>query len=80
MSRTLAHEFGPSARVTSILPGPFATDISKVWRQTQNFKARVQDIAMQRIGKPDEIAGAALYLASDAFSYTTGASLRVYGA
>ena len=43
------------------------------------FKRRAQRFALRRAGEPDEIVGAALYFASDASSYTTGAILQVDG-
>ncbi len=74
-----AHAFGPKVRVNTIVAGPFLTDISKAW-DLDAFNARVQaNYALGRGGQPDEIVGAALYFASDASSYTTGALLRVDG-
>ena len=62
-----------------IVAGPFLTDISKAW-DLDVFNARVQaNYALRRGGEPDEIVGAALYFASDASSYTTGALLRIDG-
>jgi NAD(P)-dependent dehydrogenase (short-subunit alcohol dehydrogenase family) len=72
----LAEAFAPQVRVNSILPGAFATDISKAW--PQELRAGV-GIPLGRVAEPAEIVGAALYLASDAASYTTGASIRVDG-
>lgn len=76
MTIGLAREFAPSVRVNTLSPGMFATDISKHWVNTERMKA---GIPMKRFGEPDEIVGAALYLASDASSYTTGADIAVGG-
>jgi NAD(P)-dependent dehydrogenase (short-subunit alcohol dehydrogenase family) len=74
-----AKEYGPIVRVNCIMAGPFLTDVSKVWAHSPEFAARKQTIALRRAGNPDEIVGAALYLASNAASYTTGAVLTVDG-
>ena len=75
----LARTFGPSVRVNCIVPGPFLTDISKAW-DLEAFQARAADsFALERGGEPNEIIGAALYLASDASSYTTGALIDIDG-
>jgi NAD(P)-dependent dehydrogenase (short-subunit alcohol dehydrogenase family) len=71
--------FGPKVRVNCIQPGPFLTDISKAWDLEAFEKSAKTDIALQRGGQPSEIVGAALYFASDASTYTTGAILRVDG-
>jgi NAD(P)-dependent dehydrogenase (short-subunit alcohol dehydrogenase family) len=61
------------------MAGPFLTDITKAW-DMEKFEMRAKrDIPMQRGGRPDEIVGAALYLASDAASFTTGAIIPVDG-
>jgi NAD(P)-dependent dehydrogenase (short-subunit alcohol dehydrogenase family) len=74
----LAHTFGPEVRVNAIMAGTFLTDVSASW-DMDAFSVRAQSFALRRGGSPDEIVGAALYLASDASSYTTGAVLRVDG-
>ena len=75
----LARAFGPTVRVNGIMPGLFLTDISRAW-DAETFAARAErSIPARRGGKPDEIVGAALYLASPASSYTTGAILKVDG-
>jgi len=73
-----AHAFGPTVRVNCIMAGPFLTDISKAWdpAAVRRFEAVA---ALGRAGRPEEIVGTALYLASDASSFTTGAVLRVDG-
>jgi NAD(P)-dependent dehydrogenase (short-subunit alcohol dehydrogenase family) len=80
MTTTFAMEYGPKVRVNCIVPGPFETDISVGWFHSEEFEARAQSrIALKRGAQPEEIIGAALYLASDASSFTTGTTLRVDG-
>jgi NAD(P)-dependent dehydrogenase (short-subunit alcohol dehydrogenase family) len=74
----LAHTFGPAVRVNAVMAGTFLTDVSKAW-DADAFAARAQTFALRRGGEPDEIVGAALYLASAASSYTTGSILTVDG-
>jgi NAD(P)-dependent dehydrogenase (short-subunit alcohol dehydrogenase family) len=75
----MARAFGPKVRVNAIMPGPFLTDISKAW-DMDAFEERARTgIPLRRAGRPEEIVGAALYLASDASSYTSGAVLTVDG-
>ena len=79
MTEAFADAYGPTVRVNAILPGPFLTDISKAW-DMEAFSNRAETaIAMKRVGRPEEVVAAALYLASDHASYTTGALLRVDG-
>ena len=75
----LSRAFGPTVRVNTIMPGPFLTDISKAWDLEAFARTAMATIPLQRGGEPHEIVGAALYLASDASSYTTGAILKVDG-
>jgi NAD(P)-dependent dehydrogenase (short-subunit alcohol dehydrogenase family) len=76
MSLSLAHEFAPKVRVNTIAAGPFLTDIAKAWDERARER---QPNAAGRPGRPDEIVTAALYLASPASSFTTGALIRVDG-
>ena len=76
MTVALAKAFAPKVRVNCIAPGPFLTDVSTVWREN---KAYEQSLGLKRFGRPDEIVGTALYLASDASSYVTGQVIRVDG-
>ncbi len=74
-----ARAFAPTVRVNGIVPGPFLTDISKAW-DMEAFEARAAStILLARGGQAEEIAGAALYFASEASSFTTGALLTVSG-
>src|SRR3954447_5983291 len=79
LTEGFAKALGPKVRVNCIMAGPFLTDISKAW-DMEAFEARAQaTIALQRGGEPNEVAGAALYLASAASSFCTGAVLRLDG-
>jgi NAD(P)-dependent dehydrogenase (short-subunit alcohol dehydrogenase family) len=78
LTEGFAHAFGPTVRVNAIMAGPFLTDIADAWDMAA-FEHGAQRHALKRGGQPDEIVGAALYFATDASSYTTGAILRVDG-
>jgi NAD(P)-dependent dehydrogenase (short-subunit alcohol dehydrogenase family) len=78
MTVALAHAFGPKVRVNCIMPGSFMTDATKAW-DLAAFEQTAKGFALERGADPDEIIGTALYFASDASSYTTGAVLRVDG-
>ncbi len=78
MTVGLAHAFGPDVRVNAVMPGPFLTTISRTW-DMEVFAQRARTFPMRRAGRASEIAGAALYLASDASTYTTGTILTVDG-
>jgi NAD(P)-dependent dehydrogenase (short-subunit alcohol dehydrogenase family) len=78
MTIAFAHLLGPVVRVNAVAPGRFLTDVSKPWDPAQ-LRAASAFIALRRAGAPEEMAGAIVYLASDAASYTTGALLRVDG-
>jgi NAD(P)-dependent dehydrogenase (short-subunit alcohol dehydrogenase family) len=72
----LAEAFAPKVRVNAILPGPFDTDVTKAWTPEM---LEGDYVPLGRLGRPDEIVGAALYLATDASSFTTGATIRIDG-
>ena len=74
-----AHEYGPKVRVNCIMAGPFLTDVSQAWEQTGPAAALAAKVPLGRGGDPDEIVGAALYLASGASSFTTGSIVKVDG-
>lgn len=79
ITRSFAHAYAPKVRVNAIMAGPFLTDISKAWDMERFKQIADQAIPLKRGGEPEEIAGAALYLASDASSYTTGSVITVDG-
>jgi len=76
MTVALAKAFAPKVRVNCIAPGPFLTDVSTAWRDDEKY---ARSLGLKRFGNPEEIVGTALYLASDASSYTTGQVIRVDG-
>jgi NAD(P)-dependent dehydrogenase (short-subunit alcohol dehydrogenase family) len=78
LTEGFAKAFGPTVRVNCIMAGPFLTDISKAW-DPATIEQGMRHHALGRAGEPDEIVGAALYFATDASSFTTGAILRVDG-
>ena len=81
LARNLAHEYGPhNVRVNCIAPGLIRTDFAKaLWDNPAALAARNASTPLRRIGEPDEIAGAAVYLAAPASSFMTGQSLVVDG-
>ena len=76
MTVSLAHELGPKVRVNAIQAGPFLTDISKAWPEEMRRRA---PNALGRPGNPEEVVTTALYLASDASSFVTGAIVACDG-
>ena len=79
LTMSLAHAFAPKVRVNCIQPGPFLTDISKAWDLDAFNAGAKNNIALQRGGEPDEVVGAALYLAGPTGTYTTGAVIPIDG-
>ena len=81
LTRVLGLEYATKGvTVNAICPGPFATDMNKpLLEDPEKYKAFVAKIPMGRWGELHEIAGAALFLASDAASYVTGSALYVDG-
>ena len=77
MTEGLAKAFGPTVRVNTLMPGPFLTDISTAWNLSGDNPFR--HFALRRAGQPSEIVGAALFLMSDASSFTTGSIVRADG-
>jgi NAD(P)-dependent dehydrogenase (short-subunit alcohol dehydrogenase family) len=74
-----AHALGPKVRVNAIVAGRFMTDVSRAWDVDAITADLRERQPLQRIATPSEIVGTALYLASTASSYTTGALIRVDG-
>jgi NAD(P)-dependent dehydrogenase (short-subunit alcohol dehydrogenase family) len=81
MTKVFAKELGSSGvRCNAICPGLTETHFAKVLIQTEEiYSVALEGIPLKRHAQPDEIAGAALYLASDASSFTTGSIVVVDG-
>jgi NAD(P)-dependent dehydrogenase (short-subunit alcohol dehydrogenase family) len=81
MTEGLALALGPRVRVNTLMAGPYLTDVSKAWglESAQDSDRMFASHALKRAGDPVEIVGAALFLASDASSYTSGSILRSDG-
>lgn len=81
MTKVLAMELAPkNIRVNAIAPGVITTRFSEaLWKDEKTSAEISKSIPMARFGAPDEIVGAALYLASDISSFTTGEVISVDG-
>jgi NAD(P)-dependent dehydrogenase (short-subunit alcohol dehydrogenase family) len=84
LTRAMAIELAPDVRVNAVCPGPIETDMTRSGAPAgadyeQYHKALMQYPYLKRIGTPEEVAGAILYLASDAAAFVTGAMLSIDG-
>ncbi len=81
LARNLAVEWGPhNIRVNCIAPGLIRTDFARaLWENPETLKKATATTPLRRIGEADEIAGAAVYLASKAGSFMTGQAIVVDG-
>src|SRR5262249_10467809 len=79
LARNLAVEYGRhNVRVNCIAPGLIKTDFARaLWENPETLKRATAGAPLGRIGEPDEIAGAAVFLASRASSFMTGHALVV---
>ena len=79
--KNLAIEFGPhNVRTNAIAPGLFRTDFAKaLWENPDILKQSTASCPLKRIGEPDEIGGAAVFLASSAGSFVNGHTLVIDG-
>jgi len=76
MTVSFAHEYAPKVRVNTLSAGPFLTGIAQSWSPEK--LASIPN-ALGRAAQPEEVVTTALYLASPASSFTTGALIRVDG-
>ena len=80
LTRHIAVELGPKGiRCNAICPGPIETEINRQWKKMGADYSFVEKFPIGRLGKPEEVAGVALFLASNASSYVTGTTITVDG-
>lgn len=80
LAKAMARELGPTkVRVNSIAPGLIHTDITGGLMQDERRHAIIESIPLGRLGEAQDVANAALFLASDLSSYLTGITLDVNG-
>ena len=81
LARNIAVEWGPSnIRANAIAPGLVRTDFARaLWEDPELYRRRTKGTPLQRIGEPDEIAGAAVFLAAKAGSFLTGQTIVIDG-
>jgi NAD(P)-dependent dehydrogenase (short-subunit alcohol dehydrogenase family) len=81
MARNLAVEWGPSnVRVNTIAPGLVRTDFARaLWENPAIYERAIENYPLRRIGEPDDIAGAAVFLASPAGAFMTGQTIVLDG-
>lgn len=81
LARNLAVEYGASGvRVNCIAPGLIKTDFARaLWEDEANLAKALSGTPLARIGEPEDVAGAAIFLASDASRYVTGQTIIVDG-
>jgi NAD(P)-dependent dehydrogenase (short-subunit alcohol dehydrogenase family) len=81
LTKVMAHEWGPDGiRVNAICPGLIQTKFSAaLWQDQQVLHRFLSNVPLGRIGQPEDVVGLAVYLASDASRYCTGAIFTVDG-
>lgn len=80
MTRALAVRWGPRVRVNAVGPGYIRTDLNAAWLEVEENRRYVEaHTALGRVGVPDDVVGAVVFLASPSASYITGQHLLVDG-
>ena len=79
LTKSWALEYAPHILVNGIAPGPVDTDMLDITNMTPEWREKEEQIPMERIGKPEEISGMAVYLASEYSSFVTGQIFGVNG-
>lgn len=79
LTKSLALELAPTIRVNCINPGPILTDMIQKGPGIKQFERDIAELPLKRAGTPDDIAFAALYLASDESAFVTGTTINVDG-
>jgi 3-oxoacyl-[acyl-carrier protein] reductase len=78
-TRGLANELAPRIRVNAVAPGVIYTRFHQIFSTPERLEQFKRTIPLGRLGAPEDIVGAVLYLVSDAASYVTGAIIEVNG-
>ena len=78
-SRSLAKSCGPGIRVNVLAPGWIETTFAEDAMSDDYYQARIREIPVGRFGKPEDVAAAAVFLASDDSSYITGEMIKING-
>ena len=80
LTKSLALDWAPEVRVNCLAPGYVATDLTTELREDEDLRASIRRrTPLDRFAEPEEVAGPAVFLASDLASYATGATLAVDG-
>ena len=81
LARNYAVEYGPDGvRVNCIAPGLIRTDFARaLWEDPERIRAANEQVPLRRIGEPEEIAGAVVFLAADASRFMTGQAMVIDG-
>ena len=79
MTRAFAKFLAPWGTANAILPGPTDTDLFHGWASDEQAAALTRKIPLERLGQPEDHVGAAVFLASSAAAYVTGASIDING-
>ena len=78
-SQSLAKTVAPLIRVNTLAPGWIATEFAQSTMPSDYYQKRIDEIPLQRFGQPEDVAHAALYLASDEADYITGQTIQING-
>ncbi len=79
LTKSLAMEFAPYIRVNAIAPGLIETPRTSKKRSPEQLKHLLSNVPLGRMGKPEEVADVAIYLASDAAEWVTGTVVDING-
>jgi 3-oxoacyl-[acyl-carrier protein] reductase len=79
LTRSLAREFAPTVRINAIAPGPVDTAMLSLDQMSPEWAAKESAIPLGRVGRPEEIGGTAVFLASEQASFYCGQTLSPNG-